>query len=342
MSDGFLTRQIIPAGPGAQRAAAVLLGLGPEVAAQIFKSLDESTVRSIAVAARSLRKAPTAIPAALSSFVKTMTGLDGEAMAGDSLLREAATKALGQDVARRVFEDIPAPSVAAEEGFTNIANADPEALALLLSREQPQTAAVVLGTVSHAHALAVLKHIPQAQRPQILRRLASLETVAPEVLQEVGQALSQDLGAAVPANARKLDGRNTAVGLLRSVPAAEQSEVVGEIEKDDPELGAALRSRLFTFDDLIHLADRDMQTLIREIDMTQLTVALKGAPPAVKERFMKNMSTRAGQMLEDEISAMGPVKLAAVEAAQAELVKIAFGLAEQGRISIVNPTERMV
>jgi len=106
------------------------------------------------------------------------------------------------------------------------------------------------------------------------------------------------------------------VGLLRSVPAAEQSEVVGEIEKDDPELGAALRSRLFTFDDLIHLADRDMQTLIREIDMTQLTVALKGAPPAVKERFMKNMSTRAGQMLEDEISAMGPVKLAAVEPAQ--------------------------
>ena len=322
MSDGFLTRQTIPAGPGAQRAAAVLLGLGPDVAAQIFKSLDESTVRSIAVAARSLRKAPTAIPAALSSFVKTMTGLDGEAMAGDSLLREAATKALGQEVARRVFEDIPAPSVAAEEGFTNIANADPEALALLLSREQPQTAAVVLGTVSHAHALAVLKHIPQAQRPQILRRLASLETVAPEVLQEVGQALSQDL--------------------LRSVPAAEQSEVVGEIEKDDPELGAALRARLFTFDDLIHLADRDMQTLIREIDMTQLTVALKGAPPAVKDRFMKNMSTRAGQMLEDEISAMGPVKLAAVEAAQAELVKIAFGLAEQGRISIVNPTERMV
>jgi flagellar motor switch protein FliG len=162
------------------------------------------------------------------------------------------------------------------------------------------------------------------------------------VLQEVGQAISQELSSAAPANTRKLDGRNTAVNLLRSVPAAQQSEVVGEIEKDDPELGAALRSRLFTFDDLVHLTDRDLQALIREIDMTQLTVALKGAPPAVKERFLKNMSTRAGQMLEDEISAMGPVKLAAVEAAQAELVKVAFGLAEQGRISIVNPTERMV
>ena len=330
------------AGPGAQRAAAVLLGLGPEVSAQIFKALDEPTVRLIALGARNLRKAPATIPSALSRFVKVMTGLDAEAIVADSMLRESAGKALGNDVARRAFDDLPPPSVAAEEGFTIISNADPEALALLLSREEPQTAAVVLGTIDHAHALAVLKHIPQAQHPQILRRLASLDTVAPEVLQEVGQAISQELSSAAPANTRKLDGRNTAVNLLRSVPAAQQSEVVGEIEKDDPELGAALRSRLFTFDDLVHLTDRDLQALIREIDMTQLTVALKGAPPAVKERFLKNMSTRAGEMLEDEISAMGPVKLAAVEAAQAELVKVAFGLAEQGRISIVNPTERMV
>jgi flagellar motor switch protein FliG len=342
MSEASSTTQALSAESGAQRAAAVLLGLGPEVAAQIFKSLDEATVRLIALGARSLRKAPSAIPAALSSFVKTMTGLDAEAMAGDSMLRDAASRGLGQDVVRRVFDDFPAAALAGEEGFAIISNADPEALAILLSREQPQTAAVVLGTVNRVHALAVLKHIPQAQRPQILRRLAALETVSPEVLQEVGQALSQDLSAAVPANARKLDGRNTTISLLRSVPAAEQSEVVGEIEKDDPELGAALRARLFTFDDLMHLADRDMQTLIREIDMTLLTVALKGAAPSVKDRFLKNMSTRAGQMLEDEISVMGPVKLAAVESAQAELVKIAFGLAEQGRIAIVNPTERMV
>ena len=330
------------AGVGSQRAAAVLLGLGPDAAAQIFKSLDEPTVRMIALGVRSLRKAPAVIPGALASFIKTMTGMDADAIVGDSLLREVASKALGSEVAQRVFDDLPAPSVAAEEGFKGIASADPEALALLLSRESPQTAAVVLGTVDHKQALAVLKHLPQSQRPSVLRRLALLDTVAPEVLQEVGQALSQELSSSVPASTRKLDGRNAAVNLLRSVPAAEQSDVVSEIEKDDPELGAALRSRLFTFDDLVHLTDRDLQTLIREIDMTQLTVALKGAAPLIKDRFMKNMSSRAGQMLEDEISAMGPVKLAAVEAAQAELVKIAFGLAEQGRISIVNPTERMV
>jgi flagellar motor switch protein FliG len=336
------TNDITAAGPGSQRAAAVLLGLGPDAAAQIFKALDEPTVRMIALGVRTLRKAPAVIPGALVSFVKTMTGLDADALTGDSLLRDAASKALGHDVANRVFDGLPAPMIASEEGFASIAKADPEALALLLSRESPQTAAVVLGTVDHKQALAALRHLPQSQRPGVLRRLALLDTVAPEVLQEVGQALSAELSTSVPASTRKLDGRNAAVNLLRSVPAAEQSDVVSEIEKDDPELGAALRSRLFTFDDLVHLTDRDLQTLIREIDMTQLTVALKGAAPLIKERFMKNMSSRAGQMLEDEISAMGPVKLAAVEAAQAELVKIAFGLAEQGRISIVNPTERMV
>ena len=113
MSESESANQGLIAGPGSQRAAAVLLGLGAESAAQIFKSLDETTMRMIALGVRSLRKAPTAIPAALSSFVKTMTGLDADAIVGDSLLREAASKALGHDVARRVFDDLPAPSVAA-------------------------------------------------------------------------------------------------------------------------------------------------------------------------------------------------------------------------------------
>lgn len=333
-----------PAGPGARQAAAVLLGLGPEIAAQIFKSLDEDTVRQIALGARELRKTPATIPTALSQFVQDMTGLGADAAAGDSVLREAAAKAMGQDMARRVFEGLPKedPEPPPEEHFNAIAKAEPEALAMLLAREQPQTAALVLGTVPRDHALAVLKHLPQSMRPQIMRRLATLEGVAPEVLKEVADALTQDLNAASSGATRKMDGRGVAVNLLRAVPAAEQSEVVSEIEKDDPELGAALRSRLFTFDDLVHLTDRDLQTLIREIDMGQLTVGLKGAPPLVKERFLKNMSSRAGQMMEDEIQAMGPVKVAAVEAAQADLVRTAFSLAEQGRISIVNPTERMV
>ena len=330
------------AGPGAQRAAAVLLGVGPEVAAQIFKTLDEAIVERIAAGARDLRRDPSIFPAALDTFVNAMTSLTADAYGGDGLLREATARAMGLDVAKRIFDVRLVPETPVTETFAALGDADPEALAMLLSRELPQTAAVVLGILDRPHALAVLKHIPVEMRAQIVRRLATLESVAPDVLREVGQGLADELSASVPANTRRVDGRGVAVELLRAVPAAQQSEVVGEIEKDDPELAASLRGKLFTFGDLINLTDRDMQTLIREIDMSQLSTALKGAPDNIKLRFTKNMSSRAGQMLEDEIEAMGPVKLAAVEGAQAELVKVAFGLAEQGRITIVSPTDKMV
>jgi len=330
------------AGPGALRAAAVLLGVGPEVAAQIFKVLDERVVERIAMGARELRRDPAVLPLALDAFINAMAGLAADAYGADGLLREATARAMGAEVAKRIFDAPIEPEAPPSESFATLAEADPESLAMLLSRELPQTTAVVLGVLERQRALEVLKHIPVEQRPQIVRRLATLESVAPEVLREVGQGLNEELTASVPANTRRVDGRSIAVELLRAVPAAQQSEVVSEIEKDDPELATNLRGKLFTFGDLLNLSDRDMQTLIREIDMTQLSTALKGAPDAVKSRFTKNMSHRAGQMLEDEIEAMGPIKLAAVEGAQAELVKVAFSLAEQGRITIVNPTDKMV
>jgi flagellar motor switch protein FliG len=329
-------------GPGAQRAAAVLLGLGPDVSAAIFKLLDETIVRRIALGARELRKNPGAVAAALNAFVQAMDSIGGDAVASDGLLREMAVRAMGVESARRAFDGVEAPPPSLDEGLGAAAQADPEALATILAREQPQTAALVLGALDSARAAAVLKHIPEAQRPQILRRLATLEAVDPEVLREVGLALSHELKQSVTLGTRKMDGQAATVQLLRRISAIQQSEVISEIEREDPDLAGELRGKLFTFEDLGNLVDRDLQTLIREIDVAQLAIALKGSSSTVRDKLIKNMSSRGGQMLNDDIAAMGPVKLAAVEAAQAELVKIAFGLAEQGRITIVGPAERMV
>jgi flagellar motor switch protein FliG len=187
-----------------------------------------------------------------------------------------------------------------------------------------------------------MKLLPEAQRPQILRRLALLEGVAPDVLREVGQGLSAELRTSVSGGMRKFDGKAAAIDLLRRSPAAQQTETVQEIEKDDPELAADLRGKLFTFQDLVNLSDRDIQTFLREVDTSRLSVALKGAASAVRDKILKNMSSRAAQMLSDDIGAMGPVKLADVELAQGELVKVAFTLAEQGRITVVSPADKMV
>ena len=330
-----------PTGPGTQRAAALLLGLGPDVAAAVFQHLDETSVRAIAQGAKQIRRQPTAVPQALGAFVEALDMVGGDAAAGDNLLREVAAQVLGADVVRRAF-DGAAPPPQADEILGPVALADPEALAMVLAREQPQTVALVLGAMEGTRAGQVLKLIPEAQRPQILRRLATLEAVSPEVLREVGNALSVELRASVSTGMRRFDGKGAAVELLRRTPAAQQTEAVQEIEKDDPELAAELRTKLFTFQDLVNLSDRDVQTFLREVDTSRLGVALKGAAAVVKDKIMKNMSSRAAQMLSDDIGAMGPVKLADVELAQSELVKIAFTLAEQGRITVVGPADKMV
>ncbi len=327
---------------GAQRAAALLLGLGPEAAKEVFRHLDEGQVRRIAHGARALRRAGgEQVPRALEAFVEAMESVGGEVLVGDDLLRRAAAEALGEDVVKRVF-DKDRGAAAPEDLLGTVADADPEALSMILAREQPQTVAVVLSALPLERAVQVLEMLPPEARPRVLRRMAKLDSVAPEVLREVRQALTSELGSLVSEGMRRLDGRAAALELLRRSTAAQQAEVLAEIDRDDPTLAADLRGKIFTFDDLSRLSDRDIQQLARDIDGKQLTVALKGAAPAVREKFLKNMSTRAAELLNDDLAALGPVKLALVEEAQAEIAKMALDLADQGRITLVRLDDKLL
>jgi flagellar motor switch protein FliG len=320
----------------------VLIGLGPTVAAEVFRQLGETDVRRVAAGAKELRRAaPQTVTEALNSFVEAMDRVGADAAAGDELLRDVAAKALGGEIARRAFDGV-VPPPPPDEVLGPIAQADPEALAMVLAREQPQTIALVLSSIDPERAAGTISHLPEAQRPLILRRMATVESVAPEVLREVGQALAAELQAVVAGGMRRVDGKNIALEVLRRSPSEQQREVVAEIEKDDPALATELRSKLFTFADLSNLHDRDVQVLLKEVEATQLTVALKGATEELREKLLHNMSSRAAEMLRDDLAAMGPVKLSAVEAAQAAIVKSAMELSEAGRITIVRPTDKML
>ena len=155
-------------------------------------------------------------------------------------------------------------------------------------------------------------------------------------------AFASEAKALVAGGMRRVDGKATALEILRRTPLQDQGAVLAEIERDDAQLAAELRGRLFTFGDLVNLADRDLQTLLREIDAQRLTVALKGATADVRQKFLSNLSSRAAEMLSDDLQAMGPVKLSSVETAQQEIAKLAQELAQQGRITIVGPSEKML
>lgn len=330
------------AGPGAKRAAALLLGLGQELAGQIFKQMSELEVRQIALGARELKKSSKeTIPEALTKFVDSMQEAGVDALGGDAMLRRLAAEIHGPDTVKRTFDAVP-PAHQPEELLGPVATADADSLAMILAREQPQTIALVLSSLTAERAALVMDRLPLTMRPQVVKRMAVVDAVAPEVLREVRNALTGELQQLVAEGMRKVDGRAASLEILRRSPAAQQTEILAAIEKDEPSLANELRSKLFTFEDLVRLADRDLQNLMKDLDMKQVTVALKGGSPEVKEKFLKNMSSRAAELLEDDLSAMGPVKLSEVEAAQSEIAKVAIEAAEKGRITIVRATDKMV
>ena len=328
-------------GTGSTRAAAVLLGLGADAAGTVFRQMGEPELRMIALGAKGLRtQPPQTVPYSLQLFVQAMESVGGDSAVSDQVLRDAAVKSIGADAARRAFDD--EPSAPPDEVLGAVSQADPESLAMVLSHEQPQTIALLLSSIDVARATAVIERIPEKQRPDILRRMAAIDSVSPDVLREIGQALNSELKALVAGGMRKVNGKAVALDILRRCSAQQQGEVIAEIEKDSAPLAAELRGRLFTFDDLRSLADRDLQTLLREIDTNKLAVALKGATPELKAKILSNLSARAAEMLEDDLQAMGPVKLSTVETAQEEIAKLTQEVAQQGRITIVGANEAMV
>lgn len=331
-------------GIGARKAAALLLGMGAEAASAVFRQLSESDVRQIALGARDLKRGPgTTVPDALKDYVEAMEKVGGDTPAGEEVLRDIAANVLGADVSKRLFgSQATAVAPGVDELLSTTAATEPEALAMVLAREQPQTVALVLSSLEPDRAVAVMEHLPEANKPQIVRRMAVVESVAPEVLREVRAALTTELNALVAEGMRKVDGRKAALEILRRAPTAQQGQVLEWIGRDDPNLAAELKTKLFTFDDLSRLGDRDIQALLKEIDTAQLTTALKGSTEEVKDKFLRNMSSRAAQMLADDLQAMGPVRLQVVEEAQANICKVALELAEKGKLTIVRATDKMV
>ncbi len=271
-----------------------------------------------------------------------MEKVGGDASAGEEVLRDVAVSVLGADAVKRLFGGHMAPQTPVDELLSTTAASEPEALAMVLARESPQTVALVLSSLDPERAVAVMEHVPEAQRPQIVRRMAMVESVAPEVLREVRTALTSELNALVAEGMRKVDGRKAALEILRRAPTAQQGQVLEWISRDDPKLADELKNELFTFDDIARLTDRDIQALLKEIDTAQLTTALKGSTDTIKDKFLRNMSTRAAQMLGDDLTAMAPMRLQVVEEAQGNICKIALDLSEKGKLTIVRATDKMV
>jgi flagellar motor switch protein FliG len=211
---------------------------------------------------------------------------------------------------------------------------DPRAIAELIRLEHPQIIAIVLSFLDPDQAAGVLSQFPERVRTDVIMRVATLDGIQPAALQELDEILEKQFSGAANVKSSTLGGVKKAADILNFVEGTVESQVIEQITENDEELSQQIQDNMFVFENLIDVDDRGMQTLLREISSDQLLLALRGAPEGLREKIFNNMSSRAAEMLKDDLEAAPPAKLSDVEAAQKEILTVARRLSDAGEINL--------
>lgn len=316
---------------GSQRAAIFLLGMGEQGAAAIMKHMAPREVQSVGEAMAALKDVSNEqIATVVQDFSEKVSSVSPFGVGASDFTRRVMVEALGEKRARNMLGKVM--NGAASKGMDALKWMDARAVAEVIEGEHPQIIALVLASLDGQHAAQVLALMHSDIRADVVLRVARLELIDPTALQELDQVLERQLGKSQEFPPAAVDGMTTAAAILNNLDSAQETELLDAMRQVDNELGDQIQELMFVFDNLMSLDDRGMQRLIRDISVDNLVVALKGVDEALKERFFKNMSSRAADMLKEDLEAKGPVKLAEVEEQQKEILGIANKLAEEGEI----------
>lgn len=320
---------------GAQKAAIFLLGLGEEGAASIMKHMDPREVQSVGEAMAGL---PTISAEQFSSvaseFTDNVNQVDPNGIGAEDFTRRVMVQALGENRARSMLSKVmqkPPP-----KGVEALRWMDSRSVASLIKNEHPQIQAIVLTALDGDHAAKTLMRMPEDSRHEIVARVAQLDKLDAAAMMELDAILEKQLGSHQNPPPTTIDGVTLAAGMLNSLDTEVEKGILDAIGEIDEELVAKISDLMFVFEDLLSLDDRGMQRLLREVATDLLSKALKGSTAKMMSKFLDNMSSRAAEMLRDDIDAMGPIKLAEVEEAQKEILTAAAKLSEDGEIMLGN------
>lgn len=318
---------------GVRKAAILVLVLGTDLAREVFQRLPESEIRRLAAAAGGLSGVTRdEIEAVLRDFVAQWGGGVVPESAG-GVFEFLMERALGSDRIQSLLSDeVPQND---DDPFHTCASASTEVLAGVLSGEHPQSIAIVLSSLPASAAGKVLEALGPEQSSDVIYRLANLKNVPEDVRHDVATALASELRAmGSTGGAPELDGTSLAVEITKALDAEFSDEMLDLLEDADEDFAADIRSKLFVFEDLAMLDARTMQRLLREVDSKQLMVALKGTSPEVQDAIFGAMSSRAAEMLREDMEASPPVRIKDVEDAQGQIIEVAFRLENEGAIAL--------
>ncbi len=318
---------------GKRKAAILLVTLGPELSAGVFKHFKEEEIEELTLEIAALRKIdPEERDAVLTEFGDMLFAKEYLEQGGIDYARDLLEKALGSEKATSILQKLTASLQI--RPFDLARKTEAGQLLNFIQNEHPQTIALILAYLHSSQAALILSALPPERQVDVAKRLATLDRTTPEVLEEIESALEKRLSAFAVDDYTMAGGIESAVEILSQVDRATERTIIDALEEEDPELAEEIRKRMFVFEDIIGLDDRAIQKIIRETESKEMALALKTCSEEVGNKVFKNMSKRAGEMLKEDIEFMGPVRLRDIEEAQQRIVTVIRRLEEAGEIVI--------
>jgi flagellar motor switch protein FliG len=323
------------------KAAILLISLGETDAAEILKHMGPKEVQMIGQAMAQLNNvAQTRVESVVGDFMGLVSDQTGIGINNDIYIRSMLNQALGEEKAKTLLDRILMSTNTS--GLDTLRWMEPRQITEIIRYEHPQIQAVVVAYLEPDAAAGVLGFFDDKQRLDILMRVAALDRIQPQALQELNDILERQFAGASGASTATLGGVKSAADIMNFIDSSIEAELMEGIKESDEHLAGSISDLMFVFDNLMDVEDMGIQAILREVSTDVLVVALKGADVSLQEKVFRNMSKRAAELLRDDLEAKGPVRVSEVEEAQKEVLTVARRLADEGEIILGGGGEAMV
>ncbi len=328
-----MAKTILKGIPGKEKVAILLVALGNEIAAEIYKRLDDATIEIVTLEIANLRKVtPEARLEVLKDAQEMLLAREYMARGGVDYARDILERALGTERAQSLLTRITASLQV--RPFDFMRHTDAQQILGFIQGENPQTIALIMSYLEPEQAASIISGLPAQLQAEVAKRIARMDRITPEVLREVERVLERKLSTVMGQDFTLAGGIEAIVDIINNADRATERNIMENLEENDPDLADEIKRRLFVFEDISKMDDRSLQRVLREVEMKELSLALKGATEELREKFFKNMSKRAAEMLREDMEYMGPVRVRDVEESQQKVVNVVRALEDAGEIII--------
>ena len=326
---------------GPAKAAKFLMVMGESRAAQVLKQLKSDEVQKIGIEMTRLGEMSTEeVTQILNMFLEECESDGSISVVANEYTKSVLVQALGEEAAEGILEQIMMGGDTA--GLDALKWMEPQLVAGIIKNEHPQIQAIVISYLGSELSGEVLSHLPEDSVVELIIRMVELDSIDPKALQELNRSLEKQVEGVATKQSSAMGGVKKVANVLNSLEKAFEDTLMEKISSSNAEVAERIQEQMFVFDDLLAIPDKDFQTLLREVATDKLTLALKGAAKALEDKVMKNMSSRAAEIFQEDMETLGPVKVSDVEAAQKEIIAVAKQLADSGQIELNEESGSMI